>query len=69
LILQGPAKEVTVSIRLLAQDLYRLIKEVEDLQTRLETAHWDRRAPLEEALRKKKAERDLLRGALDGKKD
>jgi len=64
-----PAKEAALSIRMLAQDLYRMIKQVEDLQARLEQAPLNRRGALEEKLRKAKAERDYLKRALDGKKE
>ena len=55
-------------IRLIAQDLYRLIREVEALQQRIDAAPERQKAALETTLRQKKAERDRLRRALDGKK-
>lgn len=55
-------------IRLIAQDLYRLIREVEALQQRIDAVPERQKAALETTLRQKKAERDRLRRALDGKK-
>ena len=57
-----------MSIRLIAQDLYRLIGEVEALQRQIQAAPDGRKAALSDALRKKKAERDHLRRVLDGRK-
>ena len=57
-----------MSIRLIAQDLYRLIREVAALEQRLASAPMENRATIEEKLRKTKAERDRLQRALDGKK-
>ena len=58
-----------VSIRLIAKDLYRLMAEVEELEQRFDAAPADAKPSLEDALRKKRAERDRLRKALDGQKD
>lgn len=58
-----------MSIRLLAQDLYRLIKEVEKLEKAVEAAPFEKKKSLEERLRKMKAERDYVRGLLDGRKE
>lgn len=55
-----------MSIRLLAQDLYRFQKEVERLEKDLAAAPIEKRAQIEEKLRKAKAERESLRRALDG---
>lgn len=57
-----------MSIRLLAQDLYRLTREVDRLERRLAEAPAQKREPIAAALRKVRAERDRLRGALDGAK-
>ncbi len=56
-----------MSIKLLAQDLYRYQKIVHQLEKELAELAWDRRAACEEKLRKAKAERDYLRRALNGK--
>ena len=58
-----------MSIRLIAQDLYRLVREVEKLEKQLEQLPHDRAAGVQEKLRKVKAERDLVRKMLDGAKD
>lgn len=55
-----------MSIKLLARDLYRLQKEVERLEERLDSASMKERSRLEEALRKVKAEKERVRRALDG---
>lgn len=55
-----------MSIRLLAQDLYRYQKEVERLEKKLAVAPIGKRSMIEEALRKAKAEQAFLRQALDG---
>lgn len=55
-----------MSIRLLARDLYRLQKEVELLEDELATAPMDKKVAIEAKLRKKRAERNHMRGALDG---
>jgi hypothetical protein len=55
-----------MSIKLLARDLYRLQKEVEQLEQRLAAAGMEERVRIEEALRKVKAERQRVRRALDG---
>ena len=58
-----------MSIRLLAKDLYRLLKEVENLERRIETSGYKEKADLLDKLRRLKAERDRLRNALEGRKD
>lgn len=58
-----------MSIRLIAQDLYRLRREVEKLENELASAPADRHEKLEAKLREARAERDRLRGILDGQKD
>ncbi len=55
-----------MSIRLLAQDLYRFQSEVERLERELAAAPLERRAKIEAALRKAKAQKESLRKALDG---
>lgn len=53
-------------IRLLAKDLYRCQKEVERLERELAAAAFDKQAAIAERLRRTRAERDMLRRALDG---
>ena len=55
-----------MSIKLLARDLYRLQQEVERLEEKLAAAPADKRAGIEEALRKARAEKQSVRRALDG---
>jgi hypothetical protein len=57
-----------MSIRLLAKDLYRIIKEVERIENELENASSDQKAEIKDRLRKAKAERDLIRRLMDGRK-
>lgn len=58
-----------MSIRLIAKDLYRLIREVAELQQRIDEAPPEKKDAFQDELRKIKAERDRLRRALDGSKE
>ncbi len=58
-----------MSIRLIAQDLYRLHQEVARWERELAAAPFDRREIIEERLRQARAERNRLRAILDGRKD
>ena len=58
-----------MSIRLIARDLYRLIREVSELEKQIDDAPLDRQEALTDELRKVKAERDHLRQVLDGSKE
>jgi len=58
-----------MSIRMIAKDLYRLQREVEELENRLKTSPHDQGEDLKERLRKAKAERDRMRKILDGNKE
>ena len=58
-----------MSIRLIARDLYRLQREVENLEKALEEAPADRRPEREDRLRKLKAERTRMQRMLEGAKD
>ncbi|MFZ7111213.1 MAG: hypothetical protein ACOWYE_05975 [Desulfatiglandales bacterium] len=60
---------MTAPIRMVAQDLYRLQKEVERLENLLKRAHPDQRAALEDELRKAVTERDRMHKVLEGSKD
>jgi hypothetical protein len=56
-------------IRMIAQELYRLIQEVERLENALKDVPFEKQANIKDQLRKAKAERDRLRANLEGKKE
>lgn len=56
-------------IRLIAKDLYRLIKEVEKIREQIETARPEQLEKLKDKLRKLTAERDRMRNILEGSKE
>ncbi len=58
-----------MSIRLLAKDLYLLIREVGQLEKRIENEPAEEREELKDRLRKLKAERDHMKNMLEGQKD
>jgi hypothetical protein len=58
-----------MSIRLIARDLYRLIREVAELEKQIDDAPPERQEALTEGLRKAKAELNCLRRVLDGSKE
>ncbi|MBN2124939.1 MAG: hypothetical protein JW821_11640 [Deltaproteobacteria bacterium] len=58
-----------MSIRLIAQDLYRLQREVDELERRLKAAPAGEKEALEDELRKVKAERTRMQRILDGAKE
>ena len=58
-----------MSIRLIARDLYRLIREVAELEKQIDDAPPERQEALTVELHKVKAERDRLRRVLDGSKE
>ncbi len=58
-----------MSIRDLARELYRLEREVEELEGRLKTAPPESRDDVQLALRRAKAERDRHRAVLAAKKE
>ena len=58
-----------MSIRLIAKDLYRLIREVSELEKLIDGAPLERQEAMTDELRKVKAERDRLRRVLDGSKE
>ena len=60
---------IYMSIRDIAQDLYRLQQKVEMIGRKLETAPAAKKADIEDQLRKAKAERRRLRRILDGQLD
>lgn len=57
-----------MAIRMIAEELYRTIKEVGELEKALRNAPYGRRAELEDRLRKARAEEGRLRGILESKK-
>jgi hypothetical protein len=58
-----------MSIRMIAKDLYRLEKKVEVLEKEMKAAPLEKREELGDRLRKIKAERDRMRGILEGTKE
>lgn len=57
-----------MSIRLIARDLYRLIRKVSELEKQIDDAPMERQEAMTDELRKAKVERDRLQRALDGSK-
>ncbi len=58
-----------MSIQLIARELYRLIREVEALEKRIETAPHADREEMKDRLRKLRAERDRIRRMVEGGKE
>lgn len=58
-----------MSLRLVARDLYRAIKEVEKLEKKIADTPYEKREGLENMLRKAKAEERQIRGMLEAKKE
>lgn len=56
-------------IRMIAQELYRLIQEVESLEKNLKSVPFEKQAKIKDQLRKTKAERDRVHAILEGKKE
>ena len=56
-------------IRMVAQELYHLLKEVEKIEKQLKNAPQEKREEIKDNLRKIKAERNRMRAVLEGKKD
>jgi hypothetical protein len=67
----GGKRSIEMYIRLVAKELYQMIREVEELEKKLgdKTLAASRRAELEELLRKLRMERDRLRAILEGAKE
>jgi len=57
-----------VPIRMIAKELYELLREVERLEAEIEAATLHEREALRERLRKLKSERNRMRKILDGEK-
>jgi len=58
-----------MTIRMIAQELYRLIQEVEHLENKLKNLSFEKQAKIKDQLRKTKAERDRMHAILEGKKE
>ena len=58
-----------MSIRLIAQDLYQLIRRVEELEKQIEHTPYENQGEMKDQLRKLLAERDRMRNVLNGCKD
>lgn len=58
-----------MSVRLIAQELYQRLKQVEALKKELETASPQRRVQLADELRKAEADYRYMRKVLDGQKE
>jgi hypothetical protein len=58
-----------MSIRLIARDLYRLIRKVSELEKQIDDAPMERQEVMTDELRKAKFERDRLQRVLDGSKE
>lgn len=58
-----------MTVRMIAQELYQRIREVEELEKLLQETRLEKRPGVEERLRKAKAERNRLRAILESKKE
>lgn len=58
-----------MSIQMLAQELYRLLQEVEKIEKQFKNAPPEKQEEIKDKLRKIKAERNRIRAALDGRID
>ena len=58
-----------MSIQLIAKELYRLLREVNELENAVAAADGRRKEALSERLRKLRAEYRRMRAVLDGQKD
>jgi hypothetical protein len=58
-----------MSVRLVAQELYRIIQEVEKLEKELLAAPPQDHERLKDRIKKAKVERDQMRRSLEGSKD
>ena len=54
-----------MSIQMLAQELYRLLQEVEKIENQLENAPLEKKEEIKDKLRKISAERNRIRAAID----
>jgi len=58
-----------MSIRMVAQELYRLLQEVEKIEKEFKNAPQEEHEEIKDRLRKIKAERNRIRAALEGRID
>ncbi len=58
-----------MSIRLIAKDLYELIRKVETLEKELENTPYEHQSDMKDELRKLLAEKNRMRKVLEGCKD
>ena len=58
-----------MAIRMIAQELYRLIQEVEKVEKQLKNASFEKHEEIKDQLRKLKAEQNRIRAILEGKKE
>jgi len=56
-------------IRMITQELYRLLQEVEKVEKQLQNAPFEKHEEIKDQLRKLKAERNRVRDTLEGKKE
>ncbi|MBW1748442.1 MAG: hypothetical protein JRF45_12655 [Deltaproteobacteria bacterium] len=56
-------------IRMITQELYRLLQEVEKVEKQLQNAPFEKHEEIKDQLRKLKAERNRMRDILEGKKE
>jgi ElaB/YqjD/DUF883 family membrane-anchored ribosome-binding protein len=56
-------------IRMIAKELYSLLKEVEKIEKQFNNAPFEKQDEIKDKLRKKKAELNRMRAVLEGKKD
>jgi hypothetical protein len=56
-------------IRMIAQELYRLLQNVEKVENQLKNAPFEKHEEIKDQLRKLKAERNRVRAILEGKKE
>ena len=54
---------------MIAQELYRLIKEVERLEKKIKSIPFEKQAKIKDQLRKTKAEKNRAYAILEGKKE
>ena len=58
-----------MSIRMIAQELYRLHQDVERLKKEMENSPFEMLEQIKERLRKLTAERDRMKGLIEGAKE
>lgn len=58
-----------MSIRLIAKDLYQLIRDVERLEKKIDITPYEDQSDMKDRLRKLRAERNRMRKVLEGCKD